>query len=88
MAHAKKHAEKDSTYFLKLILYIVLGSFWLKFDAPFAIGDLTITALPIGLVIGLFFVRHDHFRVDRKIEYAILVITTIVSYYLPAGIVL
>jgi hypothetical protein len=80
--------EKDSTYFLKLVLYIILGSFWLKFSNPWAIGQFQLNGLPLGLVLGLLFASHDHFQVDRKIEYAILIIVTIICFYLPAGIVI
>lgn len=79
--------EKDSTYFLKLVIYVILGSFWLKFASPLHIGDATLNGLPIGLLIGLIFASHDHFQVDRKIEYAILIVMTVLSYFLPAGIV-
>jgi hypothetical protein len=84
----KQITEKDSTYFLKLVLYIVLGSFWLKFGQPLVLGGFIIHGFPLGLVIGLLFASHDHFQVDRKIEYAILIIVTIITYFLPAGIVL
>src|SRR5262245_31878229 len=80
--------EKDSTYFLKLVLYIILGSFWLKFSNPVAIGQFQLNGVPLGLAIGLLFASHDHFQVDRKIEYAILIVVTIICFYLPAGIVL
>ena len=80
--------EADSTFFLKLVLYVVLGSFWLKFAHPLRIGDFLVTAFPLGLIIGLIFARHDHFLIDRKIEYAVLLIVTIVSFFLPSGIVL
>ncbi len=80
--------EKDSIYFLKLVLYVVLGSFWLKFANPIFIGDFAINGFPLGLCIGLLFASHDHFVIDRKIEYAILVVVTIVSFFLPAGIVI
>jgi hypothetical protein len=83
-----QNTEKDSTYFLKLVLYIVLGSFWLKFSNPVAVGAFQLNGLPIGLVLGLLFASHDHFQVDRKIEYAILIIVTIICFYLPAGIVI
>jgi len=79
--------EKDSTYFLKLVIYVVLGSFWLKFATPLNIGGAEINGIPLGLAIGLIFASHDHFQVDRKIEYAILILMTVVSYFLPAGIV-
>ncbi len=80
--------EPDSTYFLKLVLYVVLGSFWLKFSQPIPIGDFLVHGFPLGLVIGLMFAAHDHFQVDRKIEYALLVLMTIITFFLPAGIVL
>lgn len=80
--------ESDSTYFLKLVLYIVLGSFWLKFSAPLPIGNFLLHGFPLGLIVGLLFASHDHFQIDRKIEYAILVLMTIVTFFLPAGIVL
>lgn len=90
MTKAKKQTgnEPDSVYFLKLVLYVVLGSFWLKFATPLQIGDFMIHGFPLGLIVGLIFASHDHFRVDRKIEYAILVLVTIVTFFLPAGIVL
>jgi hypothetical protein len=80
--------ETDSAYFLKLILYVVLGSFWLRFAAPINIGYVTFNGFPLGLLLGLLFASHDHFQIDRKIEYAILVIVTIITFFLPAGIVI
>ncbi len=81
-------SETDSTYFLKLVLYIILGSFWLKFSQPVHIGNFLVNGVPLGLAIGLLFASHDHFQIDRKIEYAILIIVTIMTFFLPAGIVL
>ena len=80
--------ETDSAYFLKLVLYVVLGSVWLKFADPFIIGSVVINGLPIGLVLGLIFASHDHFQVDRKIEYAVLLVVTILSYFAPSGILI
>ena len=79
--------EKDSTYFLKLVIYVILGSFWLKFASPVNVGGFMIQGFPLGLLLGLVLASHDHFQVDRKIEYAILVLMTIVCFFLPAGIV-
>lgn len=83
-----KETETDSAYFLKLVLYVVLGSFWLKFGTPLHIGGFVLNGLPVGLVLGLIFASHDHFQVDRKIEYAVLIVVTILSYFVPAGIML
>jgi len=80
--------ESDSAYFLKIVLYILLGSFWLRFPAPLEIGYISFNGFPLGLALGLLFASHDHFQIDRKVEYAILVIVTIITFFLPAGIVL
>lgn len=88
MPKTKKPQELDSVYFLKLVLYIIAGSFWLRFADPIMIGDFMVHALPIGLPIGLIFAHHDHFQLDRKVEYAVLLAATIVSFFLPSGIIL
>lgn len=80
--------ESDSTYFLKLVLYVVLGSVWLKFESPLSLGGFILNGIPIGLLIGIIFARHDHFQVDRKIAYAVLLVVTILSYFAPSGILI
>lgn len=71
----------DSAYFLKLVMYVIIGSFWVRIDN----GDMIIP-LPVGLVIGLIFAMHEHFQVDRKIEYAILLMAMFVGLWLPIGL--
>ena len=83
-----KSTESDSTYFLKLVLYVVLGSVWLKFSSPLIIGGVVLNGLPLGLMLGVIFASHDHFQVDRKIEYAVLLVVTILSYFAPSGILI
>lgn len=80
--------ETDSAYFLKIVLYIILGSLWIKLGTPLHIGAFVLNGVPIGLVLGLIFARHDHFQVDRKIEYVLLIGVTILTYFYPAGIVI
>ena len=79
--------EPDSVYFLKIVLYVMLGTLWVKFGEPLRFGDLVLHALPLGLILGVIVVNHDRFQVDRKIGYAILVVVTVMSYFLPAGII-
>lgn len=82
MVKNKKASKNiDSTYFLKLVLYLILGSLWLRIDT----GTMTIP-LPVGLVIGLVFATHEHFRLDRKIEYAVLLMAMFVGLWLPIGL--
>lgn len=80
--------ESDSAFFLKIVLYVAFGAMWLRFASPLQLGPLSFSGFPLGLVIGLLFASHDHFRIDRKIEYAILVIMTIFGFFLPTAILL
>ena len=97
MVHKKKNrvrrppsvvGESDSAYFLKIVLYIILGSLWIKFAHPLQFGGFVLNGAPLGLVVGVVFANHDHFQVDRKIEYVILLLMMIVTYFLPAGVVI
>lgn len=85
----EKLFESDSTYFLKLVIYAILGTLWLKFAHPMAIGGMPLNGVPIGLLIGVIVVhQYETYQADRKIWYAILLVITIVSYFVPAGIVI
>jgi hypothetical protein len=90
MAKKKQNikSETDSAYFLKIVLYIMLGMFWLRFETPLHIGTTVLVAFPVGLIVALLFIRHDHFAIDRKIEYPIVIIATIVSFFVGSGIIL
>ena len=63
--------EADSVYFLKILLYFILGSIWIKYHG--------VVVFPIGLLIGIIFTTHDHFAIDRKIEYAVMIISSLVA---------
>lgn len=80
--------ESDGVYLFKIALYVILGALWLRFPAPITLGDISIQAFPLGFFIGLVFAGHDHFQVDRKIEYVVLIMATILSVFLPTGIIL
>ncbi len=72
MAHKKQAQESGSVYFLKILMYFILGSIWIKVNGR--------VVLPIGLILGLIFSSHDHFQIDRKIEYAILLIAALLAF--------
>ena len=81
--------ESDGTYFLKLVLCVLLGTLWLKFNSPLMLAGLPFGGLPVGMLFGLLVVsRFEKFQYDRKIWYAILILVTIASYFLPAGILI
>ncbi|HEX7963237.1 MAG TPA: hypothetical protein VF466_01465 [Candidatus Saccharimonadales bacterium] len=74
--------ELDGVYLLKLLLYVLLGSVWLKIGHG---GHLSLP-IPVGLFVGLLFSSHEHFRIDRKIEYAVLLVAMLVGYFAPYGL--
>jgi hypothetical protein len=71
--------EPDSVYFLKLLMFFLLGAFWVRIN----VSNDGVLSLPFGFLVGLIFARHDHFNIDRKIEYAILLIALALSAYIP-----
>lgn len=77
----KEDIELDSVYFLKIVLYFLMGSMWVSF------GESGI-AVPVGLAAGLIFASHDHFKIDRKIEVVVLLIASVLSFVAPIGFVL
>jgi hypothetical protein len=81
--------ESDGTYFLKLVVFTLLGTFWVRFGTPVEWLGIPVAALPAGLLVGLLLVRKfETHQTDRKIWYAILLVVTIACAYAPTGIVL
>lgn len=72
----------DGVYLFKMVLYLLLGSMWVKVSAG---ADLTVP-IPVGLAIGLIFTTHEHFQIDRKIEYAIMLVAMLFGYFAPYGL--
>ena len=62
---------------------MILGSQWVRFSGVDGANELPI---PIGLIIGLWFANHDHFRIDRKIEYAVLLVAMLVGFWTRVGV--
>lgn len=89
MAKTKKQAvsntdnELDSVYLFKLVMYLILGSQWVRFTDD---STMTLLPVPLGFLVGLAFAAHDHFRIDRKIEYAVLLVAMFVGFWSHAGI--
>ena len=70
-------SETDSSYFLKLVMYFIFATLWVHVS-----GDGWVIPIPIGFLIGMAFATHDHFKIDRKIEYAVLVVAMFMTYFL------
>lgn len=71
----------DGIFALKLALYLVLGTLWLKLS-----NDQAIFPIPIGLIIGMILASHEHFKLDRKIDYAVLLIAALIGFWAPFGL--
>lgn len=79
--------EPDSVFFLKIVVYFIIGVQWVRLVG---LGDAEQSefAIPVGLLFGVILARHDHFAIDRKIEYAVLLIAAVLSYAAPIGFVI
>lgn len=75
--------EMDSVFILKLALFLILGSQWLYVTNT---NNSKQFSIPIGVIVGLVFAAHDHFKIDRKIEYALLLAAMFIGFWLPMGI--
>lgn len=81
MANKKRKNELDSVYLLKLVLYLVIGSQWLKIVTASGAQ----IPIPVGALLAVLFASHDHFQIDRKIEYAVLLVAMFMGFWLPLG---
>jgi hypothetical protein len=73
MSKSKKSAliETDNVYFLKILIYFVLGTIWIKVDG--------MPIVPIGGILGIIIAQKDHFAIDRKVEYAVLIVAAVIG---------
>ncbi len=82
-------SDADGTYFLKLVGVVLLSTLWIKFDTSLSWSGFMLAAFPLGALIALVAIRlFEKNPYDRKIWFAVLVVVTIVSYFVPAGIVI
>jgi hypothetical protein len=72
----------DGVYLFKMVFYLLLGSMWLKISNG---ADVSVP-IPVGLIIGLLFTTHEHFQIDRKIEYAVLVVAMLFGFFASYGL--
>ena len=75
--------ETDSAFVLKIVLYLILGFQWIRLTNPAGTKQIP---LPIGLVLGMIYASHDHFRLDRKIEYALILAAMLIGFWSQVGI--
>ena len=71
MAKKRQTTEYDSVYFLKILLYLIVGSIWINHNGQ--------QIFPVGLILGILMVQHERLQLDRKIEYAVLLVAAILG---------
>lgn len=81
-ASGSKLDNFDGVFLFKMVLYLLIGSMWLKISH----GETLHIPIPIGLIVGLTFAMHEHFRIDRKIEYAVMLVAMLFGYFAPFGL--
>ena len=72
----------DDAYLLKLVMYLIIASQWLRITK----GIDWQLPLPYGAIIALLFARHEHFKTDRKIEFAVIIVAMFVGFWVPVGL--
>lgn len=77
--------QSDTAYFLKLIMYFICGTFWVRL-LNIDVGPFEHLSLPLGLAVGIAFSTYECSHVDKKIELAVLLAATFISFYLPVGV--
>ena len=87
--YSQRISEADGVYFLKLVVVVILSTLWLKLASPLNWHGIPIGGFPIGAAVTLVAIRlAEKDPYDRKIWFAVLVVVTIISYFVPAGIVI
>ena len=81
-AKAAKKQSSDDAYLLKLIMYLIISSQWILITREMSWQ----IPIPYGALVALLFARHEHFRTDRRIEYAVILVAMFVGFWVPAGL--
>lgn len=85
----QRRGESDGLYIFKLVTVTLVSTLWLKFVTPLSLGGLTLTAIPLGLMVALLAVRaFESDAYERRIWYAVALVIGIVTYFVPAGIII
>lgn len=68
---------------------MLLGTLWLKLATPLSWNGIPFGAFPLGALIAVVGIKlYEKNQYDRKIWYAVLLVVMIISYFVPAGVVI
>ena len=75
----------DFMFILKITVYLVLSTQWLYLQKTYGTYQIPI---PVGALIALFLSFRERFRIDRKIEYVVIILAMFIGFWLPIGFTL
>lgn len=81
--------ERESVFFLKLVVFIILSALWLRLKDPVILGPMVIQAFPVGLIVALLLVlKVEKYQFNRKIWYSALILMAILTSFTPVGVMI
>ena len=81
--------DNDGSFFLKLVVFVILSALWLRLKNPVEIGGLVVQAIPVGLFIALLLVlKIEKYQFNRKIWYVTIIFMAILTSFTPVGVMI
>ena len=81
--------DNDGSFFLKLVVFVILSALWLRLKNPIEVGGLVVQAIPVGLFIALLLVlKIEKYQFNRKIWYVTIIFMAILTSFTPVGVII
>ena len=81
--------DNDGSFFLKLVVFVILSALWLRLKNPVEMGGLVVQAIPVGLFIALLLVlKIEKYQLNRKIWYVTIIFMAILTSFTPVGVMI
>lgn len=81
--------DNDGSFFLKLVVFVILSALWLRLKNPIEVGSLVVQAIPVGLFIALLLVlKIEKYQFNRKIWYVTIIFMAILTSFTPVGVMI
>ena len=81
--------DNDGSFFLKLVVFVILSALWLRLKNPVEMDGLVVQAIPAGLFIALLLVlKIEKYQFNRKIWYVTIIFMAILTSFTPVGVMI
>ena len=78
--------DNDGSFFLKLVVFVILSALWLRLKNPVEMGGLVVQ---VGLFIALLLVlKIEKYQFNRKIWYVTIIFMAILTSFTPVGVMI